>query len=369
MERGRPDDLPGRAAALLSGDGYRWRAVVGGRRQRDSRAGWRFHSGCPSLHRPSPDGHNLAFVANDSAGRAQVWIRALPTGASRRLTDEAELTPRRLRWAGRDTLLFVSGGRFRRLAVAGNGRVEVPFVATVAFPRKVTPLPARHFPAPGSRQPARGQTGLALAPDGSRAAMIALRRLWIIPIPTGEPKEVARLPEGARDVDWAPTMDRVVYAAGSWGAEDLHLMELATGHDIQLTELPGREVVPQWSPDGQWIAFIRVSPDSDPHLVVLPVNPDVPDVVDPSRERILAVIAAGNGPSGSKAPPCRPGGATRAVCWRGVMRAGLLCETRSPFSSRVRPRSFRSTVSVASWATSRSMRPGSGGPMTARWRM
>jgi Tol biopolymer transport system component len=242
---------------------------------------------------PSPDGHALAFVANDSAGKAQVWIRALPTGAPRRLTDEAELTPRRLRWAGPDTLLFVSGGRFRRLAIASNATGEVPFVATVAFPRQVAPLPARHFPAPGSRQPARGQTGLALAPDGSRAAMIALRRLWIIPIPTGKPKEVARLPEGARDVDWAPTMDRVVYAAGSWGAEDLHLMELATGHDVQLTELPGREVVPQWSPDGRWIAFIRMASDSDPHLVVLPVNPDVPDVVDPSRGKDLGVIAAG----------------------------------------------------------------------------
>jgi len=242
---------------------------------------------------PSPDGHTLAFVANDSAGRAQVWVRALPAGAPRRLTDEAELTPRRLRWAGADTLLFVGGGRFRRFAVSSGEIAEVPFVATVAFPRKVTPLPARHFPAPGSRQPARGQTGLALAPDGSRAAMIALRRLWIIPIPTGEPKAVARLPEGARDVDWAPTMDRVVYAAGSWGAEDIHLMELPTGHDVQLTALPGREVVPRWSPDGRWIAFIRVSPDSDPHLVVLPVNPDAPDAVDPSRGKDLGRIAAG----------------------------------------------------------------------------
>ena len=149
VERGRSDDLPGRAAALLSGDGYRWRAVVGGRRQRDSLAGWRFHSGCPRSI-PSPDGHNLAFVANDSAGRAQVWIRALPKGASRRLTDEAELTPRRLRWAGPDTLLFVSGGRFRRFAIASELDRGSAVRRDVAFPRKVTPLPARHFPAPGS---------------------------------------------------------------------------------------------------------------------------------------------------------------------------------------------------------------------------
>jgi Tol biopolymer transport system component len=258
---------------------------------------------------PSPDGRALAFVAKDSLGRAQLWIRGLPNGAPRRLTNEAELTPRRLRWAGPDTLLFVSGGRFRRLAVASSAIAEVPFVATVAFPRKQTPMPARHFPAPGSHQPARGQTGLALAPDGTRAAMIALRRLWIIPIPTGEPRGVGRLPEGARDVDWAPAMDRVVYAAGSWGAEDLHVMELSTGHDVQLTRLPGREVVPRWSPDGRWIAFIREAQDSDAHLVVLPVNPDVPDVVDPSRARDLGRIAVGEwsvGIASATMPTWRP---------------------------------------------------------------
>ena len=151
--------------------------------------------------------------------------------------------------------------------------------------------------------------------------------------------------------------------------EDLHLMELATGHDIQLTELPGREVVPQWSPDGQWIAFIRVAPDSDPHLVVLPVNPDVPDVVDPSRGKDLGVIAAGEWTIGIEAPPCRPGGATRAVCWLGVMPGGPV--VRDPFSIL-----FPSKAEVISldgkrrdWATMPLMRPGSSLDGCSRWRM
>ncbi|HET7457485.1 MAG TPA: amidohydrolase family protein [Gemmatimonadaceae bacterium] len=241
---------------------------------------------------PSPDGRTIAYVANDSAGRPQVWLLPLPAGTPRRVTSESELTPRAVRWTSPDTLLVVSGGRLRRVAVATGAAVEIPFAARLVIPRAHAALPARHFPAPGTRSPARGQTGLALSPDGTRAAMIALRRLWIIPIDGGAPRAVGgRLPEGARDVDWSPAQDRAVYAAGSWGAEDLHVMELATGRDVQLTALPGREVVPRWSPDGRWISFLRIAADSEPHLVVLPADARGP--ADMSRARDLGQVAGG----------------------------------------------------------------------------
>ena len=285
---------------------------------------------------PSPDGRALAYVSSDSLGRPQLWVRPLGTGAPRQLTHEAELTPRRLRWSGPDTLLFVSGGRFRRIAIASGTVAEVPFVATVDIPHKRADLPARHFPAVGTRQPARGQTGLSLAPDGSRAAMIALRRLWIIPTTSGAPREVARLPEGARDVDWSPSMDRVVYAAGSWGAEDLHVMELSTSRDVRITTMPGREVVPRWSPDGRWIAFIRIAPDSAAHLVVLPVTTEIAGPAVAGGARDLGVIAAGEwsvGIESATAPAWRPD--SRALlAWRHAGEPVI----REPFST-LRPSS------------------------------
>ena len=280
---------------------------------------------------PSPDGRTLAFVASDSLGRPQLWLRTLATGVSRQLTRDAELTPRRLRWAGSDTLLYVSDGRLRRMAIATGAIADVPFVAPVDFPRKRVALPARRFPAPGTRQPARGQTGLALAPDGTQAAMIALRRLWIIPMSNGTPREVARLPEGARDVDWSPSMDRVVYAAGSWGAEDIHVMDLSTAHDVRLTTLPGREVVPRFSPDGRWIAFIRIAPESAAHLVVLPATGSAQVPTPSARTRDLGVIAAGEwsvGIESAAAPTWRPD--SRALlAWRHASGPVV----REPFST------------------------------------
>lgn len=256
---------------------------------------------------PSPDGGTLAYAANDSAGRAQLWLLELSTGARRRLTREEELTPRRVRWAGRDSLLFVSGGRLRRMAVATGVASEIPFTARLTISRSRAPLPQRRFPAAGTRRQARGQTGLALSPDGTRAAMIALGRLWLIPVSGGAPREVARLPEGARDVEWSPAHDRVAFAAGSWGAEDLHLLDLATGRDTRLTALAGREVVPRWSPDGRWLAFLRMAADSSPHLVVLPVG--ARGAIELAAARDLGAVSAGEwtvGIESAGAPVWRP---------------------------------------------------------------
>ena len=280
---------------------------------------------------PSPDGQMLAFVAPDSLGTPQLWIRPVGGGTPRQLTREVELTARRVRWAGPDTLVFVSNGRFRRIAIASGTSAEIPFTATIAFSRSRPSLPDRRFPAVGERHPARGQTGLALAPDGTRAAMIALRRLWIIPIPNGTPREVARLPEGARDVVWSPTMDRVAYAAGSWGAENLHVLELETARDVRITDLPGLEVSPAWSPDGQWIAFIHGAPDSMSRLFASPVGSAVPGPIDRRAMRDLGPISAGEwsvGIANATRPAWRPD--SRALlAWRRAGGPTL----REPFSA------------------------------------
>lgn len=285
---------------------------------------------------PSPDGQMLAFVARDSLGRPQLWTRPLAGGASRQLTREAELTPRRVRWAGPDTVLFVSGGRFQRLVASSGARAEIPFAATIAFARSRPSLPDRRFPAVGERQPARGQTGLALAPDGRQAAIIALRRLWIVAVPAGTPREVSRLPEGARDVEWSPSMDRVVYAAGSWGAEDLHVLDLGTARDVRITDMPGLELSPVWSPDGRWIAFVHASPDSGARLFVAPIGNDVAGPIERKALRDLGPVSAGEwsvGIASATRPAWRPD--SRALlAWRRA--AGPIL--REPFSA-LRPSS------------------------------
>jgi dipeptidyl aminopeptidase/acylaminoacyl peptidase len=275
-------------------------------------------------------------------GGAWLHLLDVATGDIRRLASRAEWSAdlRDPAWSADGRTIYVvvprkaypaTVVRVRRIAVSTGAIAEVPFVAQVAFTRRHAALPDRRFPAAGTRQPARGQTGLALAPDGSRAAMIALRRLWIVPVPNGEPREVARLPEGARDVSWAPSMDRVVYAAGSWGAEDLHVMELTTARDVRITDWPGREVAPSWSPDGKWIAVVRAAPDSDTHLVVLPIGAGTNAIVDRKTTRDLGVIPGGEwtvGIESATAPAWRPD-SRGLLAWRHAGGPVI----REPFST------------------------------------
>src|SRR6185436_6432581 len=119
-------------------------------------------------------------------------------------------------------------------------------------------LPPIRFAEPGTEQPARGFSGLALSADGKTIAMIALAKLWTF-APGALPHEVAALPSHAAILSWSPAGDQVVYSAGVPGAEDVFITRLTDGTSRRVTALAGREFYPAWSPDGARIAFIHQS--------------------------------------------------------------------------------------------------------------
>jgi Tol biopolymer transport system component len=263
---------------------------------------------------PAPDGRRLLYFAPDSASRQQLWLHDTGGRTPRQLTNEAAITPRSARWTpDGSAVLYVAAGRVRRLDLATATATEIPFTANLAFIRTTPSLPQRQFPAPGSQQPARGQLGLALAPDAQVFAMLALGQLWIVPI-GGDPRAVARVPADARDVEWAPSQDRVAYSVGAWGEEDIQIVDLTTGRTRAVTALAGQELVPRWSPDGRWIAFVHAAPDSADHLLV--VGADAAAVARRSDSRDL-------GPAYTNDWAVGLGGATAPV-WRPDSRALLV---------------------------------------------
>ena len=87
------------------------------------------------------------------------------------------------------------------------------------------------------------------------------------------PRRVKRgAANGDQEVDWGPDGRRLVIA-GSTSTQGLTLFvkDLRTGRVRHLRE-SGNAWAPEWSPDGRWIAFTRVTSDTSEDVFV--VRPD-----------------------------------------------------------------------------------------------
>jgi Tol biopolymer transport system component len=200
----------------------------------------------------SPDGTRIAYFAPDSVDRWQLWVHPIAGGPAVQLTDHADMVIRTARWTPDNTsIIYSAEGRLWRVSPDRGAPVEIPFTARVQFEREQVVLPPVRFAEPGTEQPARGFNGLALSPDGTRIAMLALGKLWAWPV-DGSPRAVTNVPAGAHHLSWSGDGTEVVFTTG-----DLFTTNVQTGTTRQLTALPGAEEYPTWSPDGRHVAFMH----------------------------------------------------------------------------------------------------------------
>ena len=238
----------------------------------------------------APDGRRIAFFAPDSTGLMQIWVRELDASGAIpvRLTSHADVTPTRVRWTpdGRG-LVYSADGRLWRIPVSGGTPAEIRFSAHLAFDRVRRRLPQARFPESGKPEPARGFTGLALSPDGGTIGMIALGKLWVMPV-GGQPRAVVDVPRTAKYLAWSADGGEVAWSAGRLEDEDLFATDLASGRTHRVTGLPGREVLPIYSPDGRYLAFVHAQPGGDPSLRI--VDARARDLSDTAAIRYLDTL-------------------------------------------------------------------------------
>jgi Tol biopolymer transport system component len=235
----------------------------------------------------STDGRRMAFFAPDTAGRAQVWMQEIPNGSPTKLTNHADVTTTRVRWIrGENRLMYSADGRLWTIDASGGQPLPVNFTAAVSIARQKRPLPQAGFPEPGRPQPARGFMGLALSPDGRQIGMLALGKLWIIPVGAAA-REVANVPFEATSLAWSPDGREVAWSAGAPNQEDLFATNLRDGTTRQITSLPGRETYPTYSPDGHYLAFVQVQQDEG---VLRVIDARAANVTDAAQTKNLGSI-------------------------------------------------------------------------------
>jgi Tol biopolymer transport system component/imidazolonepropionase-like amidohydrolase len=234
----------------------------------------------------SKDGRRIAFFAPDSDGRMQVSVKNVDRGVPTLLTKHNDVTTTHIRWINGDSaLMYSADGRLWTVAANGGQPSEIRFTAELAITRERTALPAAKFPQPGRRSPARGFTGLSISPDGKQIGMLALGKLWVIPI-GGAPKAITDVPFAASALAWSPDGSEVAWSAGSPDNENIFATNLTTGSTRRVTALDGRETFPIYSPDGRHLAFLHVK---DKGLLRV-VDARTIDVTDPAQTKDLGTI-------------------------------------------------------------------------------
>ncbi len=111
---------------------------------------------------------------------------------------------------------------------------------------------------------AAAEPELAVAPSPDGATLVISRdgRLWKLPLEGGSATPLKPAGTNARNPDFSPDGNTIVYQSRQSGQWDLWLLDLSDGVARQLTDTPYNEVEPDFWPDGHSVVFAADRADS-----------------------------------------------------------------------------------------------------------
>ena len=130
-------------------------------------------------------------------------------------------------------------------------------------------------------QATSGPTSPCWSPDGRELAVSLQGSLWRIDLATGRARQVTNGPGYDYQPDWSPDARFLAYASYRDDAVELHRLELATRRSRPLTGSGAVSVEPRWSPDGHRLAFVSTAFEGRFHVFL--VDDANADPVEPRR--------------------------------------------------------------------------------------
>jgi Tol biopolymer transport system component len=119
--------------------------------------------------------------------------------------------------------------------------------------------------------------GVALSPDGQRAAMTRSANgnmdVWLMDIPRGVLNRFTSEAWRERWPQWLPDGSGIVFAAAPNGTYDLFRKTLGEGAQQALLTTPDSKIPTDLSTDGRFVLFSVVAPKTGQDLWALPINP------------------------------------------------------------------------------------------------
>jgi TolB protein len=117
-----------------------------------------------------------------------------------------------------------------------------------------------------------GPSSVAWAPDSRELVFSMAGTLWRQRLDSTVAVQLTDGPGYDYQPDWSPDGRYIVYASSQGEAIELWLLELASGHTRQLTQGGAVNVEPRWSPDGQRLLYVSSAYHRHFHLFVAEVR-------------------------------------------------------------------------------------------------
>ena len=119
-----------------------------------------------------------------------------------------------------------------------------------------------------------GPSGAAWSPDGGELVYSMQGSLWRQRVDDRDARQLTDGPGYDYQPDWSPDGRRVVYASYRNDAIELLLLDLATGRSSPLVANGAVNIEPRWSPDGTRIAYTSSAHQGLWHVFVVEVGRD-----------------------------------------------------------------------------------------------
>ena len=113
-----------------------------------------------------------------------------------------------------------------------------------------------------------GPSGVAWAPDSREVVFSMAGSLWRQKLDSTSAEQLTDGPGYDYQPDWSPDGRFIVYASAQGEAIELWLLNLSSGRTRQLTQGAAVNVEPRWSPDGQRVVYVSTAYHRHFHLFV-----------------------------------------------------------------------------------------------------
>ncbi len=246
---------------------------------------------------PSPDGRLISFVRRDK-DKSELWVKDMATGVERKLTGGLDLDLQET-WAVTGTypamawtpdsraVVYWSGGKLRRIAVADGQGTVIPF--RIDDTRAVADAPHPSIAVSPASFTASMVKFATMEPRGQRIVFESIGKLWVR---NGADAAPRRLTGESEALELWPAFSRDGRRLAWVRWTDSGLGQIMVGNADgsgarAVTTTPGHYAVPQFSPDGRHLVFEKrdgggmLSPDysEEPGVYRLALAGGAPELV------------------------------------------------------------------------------------------